>query len=119
MFVGEALGDADVTNNQTRGRIEDEILRLGLADHIDRTGALSLHDVSVELQRCDALAFPFDDGASFRRSSLTAALVHARPVITTLLPTGENGIPGLRFGAKRSVGSSRRCVSAGRGHRRR
>jgi glycosyltransferase involved in cell wall biosynthesis len=98
VFIGDALGDADATNSRTRARLEDDIVGLGLADYIERTGALPLHDVSAELQRCHALVFPFDDGASFRRSSLTAALVHARPTITTLLPNGENGIPGFESG---------------------
>jgi polysaccharide biosynthesis protein PslF len=98
VLIGDALGDADPTNSQTRASVEQEIDHLGLSRCIERTGTLSLHDVSVELQRCDALVFPFDDGASFRRSSLTAALVHARPIITTLQPNGRNGIPGFESG---------------------
>lgn len=98
VLIGDALGAADPTNNATRAAIENEIERLGLGDFVDRTGPLSLHDVSVELQRADALVFPFDDGASYRRSSLTAALVHARPVITTTSPSGANGIPGFESG---------------------
>jgi glycosyltransferase involved in cell wall biosynthesis len=98
VLIGDALGGADPTNNETRAAVEQEIRRLGLEDRIDRTGQLSLDDVSIALQRCDALVFPFDDGASFRRSSLTAALVHARPVVTTLQPSGGNGIPGFESG---------------------
>jgi glycosyltransferase involved in cell wall biosynthesis len=98
VLIGDALGNSDRTNNETRAGIEQAISRLGLSDRIDRTGPLSLHDVSIELQRCDALVFPFDDGASFRRSSLSAALVHARPVVTTLQPTGRNGIAGFESG---------------------
>jgi polysaccharide biosynthesis protein PslF len=97
-LIGDALGAADPTNSETRATVQLEIARLGLCDRIERTGVLSLHDVSIELQRCDALVFPFDDGASYRRSSLTAALVHARPVLTTLQPSGENGIPGFESG---------------------
>lgn len=41
-------------------------------------GALSLH-----LQACDLLVQPYADGASGRRTTLMAALAHARPVLTT------------------------------------
>lgn len=98
VLIGDALGDADATNMQTRQALDAEIARLGLTNALERTGPLSSEGVSLALQACDALAFPFDDGATYRRSSLSAALVHARPIVTTLRPDGSNGIPEFTDG---------------------
>jgi glycosyltransferase involved in cell wall biosynthesis len=97
-LIGDSLGDADRTNAETRAAVDAAIHRFGLSDSIIRTGALGLGEVSAALQRCDLLVFPFDDGATLRRSSLTAALAHARPVITTSRPDGSSGLRGFVHG---------------------
>ncbi|HEY2525384.1 MAG TPA: glycosyltransferase [Candidatus Binataceae bacterium] len=47
------------------------------------TGRLAPTDVSHHLRACDLMLQPYPDGVSTRRTSLMAALVHRRPIITT------------------------------------
>ena len=54
-----------------------------LAGRVHATGATPPESVSVALQACDVIVQPYGDGASSRRSTLMAALVHGRPVVTT------------------------------------
>jgi glycosyltransferase involved in cell wall biosynthesis len=48
------------------------------------TGALSLDQVSLHLQACDALLQPYPDGVSGRRTTTVSALEHGIPVATTI-----------------------------------
>lgn len=98
VFIGDALGSTDPTNAATRAAVQALINRLGLASHVHETGRMTLNEVSAALMDSDVLMFPFRDGATFRRSSIAAALAHGRPVITTLRPDGSNGIPGFENG---------------------
>ncbi|MFB3855245.1 MAG: glycosyltransferase [Vicinamibacterales bacterium] len=45
---------------------------------------LAPRDLSLHLQACDILLQPYPDGATGRRTTLTAALSHALPVVTTV-----------------------------------
>ena len=56
---------------------------LGLGPWLRLTGLLSPPAVSAHLLACDVVALPYDDGASFRRGSLLAALEHGCPIVTT------------------------------------
>jgi glycosyltransferase involved in cell wall biosynthesis len=56
---------------------------LGLGPWLRLTGLLTPPAVSAHLLACDAVALPYDEGASFRRGSLLAALEHGCPVVTT------------------------------------
>lgn len=47
------------------------------------TGAVDLHHLSLHLQVCDALAQPYVDGVSGRRTTTISALEHRVPVATT------------------------------------
>lgn len=64
----------------TRSQIE----RLGLAGRVIVTGHVDEPTVSAHLLAADVAALPFRDGASLRRGSLLAALVHGCPLLTTL-----------------------------------
>jgi glycosyltransferase involved in cell wall biosynthesis len=55
----------------------------GLCERVIVTGHCQDEIVSAHLLACDLIALPFLDGASFRRGSLLAALVHGLPVVTT------------------------------------
>jgi len=47
-------------------------------------GALEAGALSAHLQACDLMVQPYADGASTRRSTLMAALIHGVPVVTTV-----------------------------------
>ncbi len=55
----------------------------GLTSRVLITGHLSAELVSAYLLAADVAALPYNDGASFRRGSLLAALAHDLPTITT------------------------------------
>jgi glycosyltransferase involved in cell wall biosynthesis len=55
-----------------------------LASRIVATGALPVEDISLALSSCDVMMQPYPDGVSARRSSIMAALGHARAIVTTL-----------------------------------
>jgi glycosyltransferase involved in cell wall biosynthesis len=95
LMLGERLGDSDPTN-------------LAYAEGLDRlaahlkldplwTGPLRDEELGAYFALCDVVALPFLDGASLRRTSLQAALLAGRPVISTwpaaedlaALPEGE------------------------------
>ena len=56
---------------------------------INATGRLSASDISIQLQACDAMVQPYPDGASGRRTSLTAAIANGIPTVTTTGPATE------------------------------
>lgn len=57
-----------------------------LAGRVVVTGQLPAPEVSAHLLAADMAALPYSDGATFRRGSLLAALVHGVPVVTTSAP---------------------------------
>lgn len=97
LIVGGEAGESDPTNR----RYQDDVLRSietpQLKDRVFRTGFVPDQQVSAYLLASDLCALPFRDGASLRRGSLLAAIVHGLPVVTTvpsrpesLLVDGEN-----------------------------
>jgi len=96
-IVGGGAGSSDPTNAATLRDIDAQIERLGLAPIIYKTGYVDETAVSAYLQAADVVALPFEDGASYRRGSLMAALEHGCAIVTTMpsaqVPTfidGEN-----------------------------
>jgi glycosyltransferase involved in cell wall biosynthesis len=60
-----------------------------LAGRIRATGALQAEEVSLAISSCDVMMQPYPDGVSSRRTSMMAALEHARAIITTTGPFTE------------------------------
>ncbi len=83
VLIGGSTGRVDPTNRRYAEFITHEAARLGLEDRIFRTGPLPPDRVSRWLQAADVILLPYLDGASIRRGSLVAALVHGRTVVTT------------------------------------
>lgn len=85
LIVGGSVGDSDPSNAVYKEHLERVIRRLDLdmGDILLSTGYLEAADASRALATCDALALPFTDGASLRRTSLLTALAHGLPVVTT------------------------------------
>lgn len=83
MMVGEAEGASDPTNREYARRIRDLARRLGVAEQVRWTGPLPAARVPGALGALDCCVLPYADGASYRRSSLLAALAAGVPVVTT------------------------------------
>jgi glycosyltransferase involved in cell wall biosynthesis len=83
MLIGGRTGSSDPTNAEYAAQIDRMIDSLDLKDRIITTGYLDPIDVSRALMICDAVALPYQDGASLRRGSLLAAIAHGRAIVTT------------------------------------
>ncbi len=97
LIVGGETGETDPTNRSYSQQIVRLIKSRRLEDQVYWTGFVSGEQVSAGLLSSDLCALPFRDGASLRRGSLLAALVHGLPIVTTfpqypepLLVDGEN-----------------------------
>lgn len=94
VIVGGETGQTDLTNREYARELADLSVRLGLEGDIIRTGHLPPEETSRTLTALDAVALPFQDGASFRRGSLLAPLAHGLPVVTTHPPAGPKAGSG-------------------------
>ena len=83
LMIGEHLGTADPTNKGYAAQIKHQIKNYGLADDILWTGDVSDVDVNGWLRAVDVVVMPFRDGASYRRSSLMAAIQQGCAIVTT------------------------------------
>ncbi len=97
LVVGGEAGDTDPTNRSYSQRVHHLIQSRHLEDRVYWTGFVSNQQLSAALLSSDICALPFRDGASVRRGSLLAAILHQLPVVTTfpekpepLLVDGEN-----------------------------
>lgn len=97
LVVGGEIGEVDPTNRAYSEKVAQLIAAHGLGDRLQWTGFLPQADVSAALLSSDLCVLPFRDGASLRRGSLLAAIVHGLPVVSTfperhepLLSNGEN-----------------------------
>ncbi len=97
-MIGANLGDSDPTNVAYARRIKGQISELDIDGSVRWTGQLSPEDTSRALQSLDACVLPYEDGASFRRGTLMAALAHGLPIITTRP-------------SRRPAGEASRCLS--------
>ncbi len=70
-------------------QLDNLITSLHLRSYITWTGFVEQTQVSQWLQSVDVVALPFLDGASYRRGSLIAAIMHSCAIVTTQ-PNGRN-----------------------------
>lgn len=83
LMIGGQVGDVDPTNQAYAERVRQLIRARGLEERVRWTGFVSPAEVSAHLMAADAVVMPYQDGVSFRRTTLIAALRHACPVVTT------------------------------------
>ncbi|MBI4301727.1 MAG: glycosyltransferase family 4 protein [Chloroflexi bacterium] len=83
LMIGEEVGASDPTNIAYRRHLLELADRLELKENLLWTGYLPPNQVSAHLMASDICVLPYKDGASFRRGSLIAALVHGLPIVTT------------------------------------
>ena len=83
LMIGGQVGDVDPTNAAYADRVRSLVQARGLAERVQWTGYTSTAEVSAHLLAADAVVMPYQDGASFRRTTFIAALRHGCPVITT------------------------------------
>ena len=85
LIVGGVTGSSDSTNIAYSEEINRLIARLDLNDYVYRTGFLE-DDAAVGsyLNASDVVVLPFNDGASFRRGSLMAAIHYGCAIVTTI-----------------------------------
>jgi glycosyltransferase involved in cell wall biosynthesis len=83
LMIGGRTGTSDPANIIYAREVDQMVEDLDLLDHINWTGFVDETAVSGHLMAADLIALPYRDGASFRRGSLMAALVHGCTIITT------------------------------------
>lgn len=66
-----------------RGSREFAAQLAGSSERIHALGMQEAADLSRSIAACDLMVQPFADGVSSRNTSVSAALAHARPVVTT------------------------------------
>lgn len=107
IMVGGRTGTADPTNAAYADTIDKMIDRFGLIQDIIWTGFVTADQVAAYLKAADAVTLPFRDGASYRRSSLMAAIHHESVIVTTKpkvkIPTFQNNINMLLFPTEDSL----------------
>ncbi len=83
--------------------VREKVASEGLEEAVLWSGPCPAEEAAALLRACDLIVLPYRDGASFRRSSLVAALALGCPVLTThpqdpAEVTLEEGRPALRDG---------------------
>ena len=97
VFIGGDIGHADPTNVAYARHIQNLIEAHDLTAVVHRTGYVEPTEVSANLLAADAVVMPYRDGVSFRRTTLSAALRHGCPVISTT-PADRSLIPEVKSG---------------------
>ncbi|MBI2911179.1 MAG: glycosyltransferase family 4 protein [Chloroflexi bacterium] len=95
MFLGGTIGASDPTDVAYRQLVLAKVGHLSLDPLVVWTGYLPREDVGLHLEAADVAALPYTDGASIRRTSLIATLVHGLPLVTTV-PREEGAAAPLR-----------------------
>lgn len=84
VIIGGEPGDSDHSNPVFLDSLGELANRLGLEPALLRTGYIAEAEVAAWLWASDLVVLPFQDGASFRRGSLMAAIQHGCATVTTL-----------------------------------
>ena len=82
-LIGGRTGSSDPTNAAYADQIERKAAALGLTERMTWTGFLDDAEAAAAFAACDVAALLFTDGASYRRSSLMAAIQHGCAIVTT------------------------------------
>jgi glycosyltransferase involved in cell wall biosynthesis len=115
LLIGEATSTTDTTNGAYRQTIVEAIAACGLQSRVQWTGALPEAEVSADLNACDVLLMPYEDGASLRRGTLMAGLAHGCAIVTTTPPGPLPELVAgrdLLFVAPRDATGAARAVAA-------
>jgi polysaccharide biosynthesis protein PslF len=84
------IGDTPPEHASYRQGLERFARARGVGDAVIWTGRRSDRDASAMLAAADVFVVPYDDGASRRRGSLLAGLVHGLPIVSTT-PSADAG----------------------------
>lgn len=86
VFIGGRRNTVDTSvDDAYLATLDDRINHHGLNDYVTRTGFMPDNEVAACFGAVDLMVLPFTDGASYRRSSLIAA-IHCRCAILTTEP---------------------------------
>jgi glycosyltransferase involved in cell wall biosynthesis len=98
VVVGSGTGSSDATNHDASQSLRAAMDAAGVTERVSYTGHLPADEVAAWLAVADAVVLPYDDGASFRRGSLLAALRCGAAIVTTTPQSGAVGppLPDLR-----------------------
>ena len=83
LMIGERVGASDPSNFAYLQEVEALIAARGLEARVQWTGRRSDAEVAADLNACDVLLMPYEDGASLRRGTLMAGLVNGCAIVTT------------------------------------
>ena len=87
VFIGGRRNTVDTSEDDAYlAALDERIKHHGLIDAVSKTGYLPDKEVTACLGAVNLMVLPFTDGASFRRSSLIAA-IHCRCAILTTEPS--------------------------------
>ncbi len=92
LMIGERVGASDPTNFAYLQEVEDLIDQLTLVNRVQWTGRQPDGEVGADLNACDVLLMPYEDGASLRRGTLMAGLANGCAIVTT---TPQTPLPEL------------------------
>ena len=97
LMIGGQVGASDPTNVAYLRQVEALITELGLSERVMWTGYTPAPEVSANLLAADICVLPYRDGASFRRGSFMAALVHGCATVSTRspMPNDQCSMPNL------------------------
>ncbi len=84
VFIGGRSNTVDSSKDKRYLQdLDERIRRLNLAEAVSWTGYLPDSQVAACFQAVDLMVLPFEDGASYRRSSLIAAIHQGCAILTT------------------------------------